>query len=226
MAGARALSHPESDALIGALRCDRDRLLVLAGQHLGLRISELLSLTVGMVANGLTPRSEITIPRRNFKGSKRYRGIHGRTIPTHSDLRSALAFWLANFPGGQPAPNQFLFPSRKGSNQPIGPRQAWCAIKTAALAAGLDASRISTHSLRKTFARELYELSGHDIRACQVCLGHADGDLRSTVRYLEPDAKRCADLVRSLPSRLTPAMGTRSQGPLPTAQAEPAALTS
>jgi site-specific recombinase XerD len=220
MAGARSLSHEESDVLIGALSCDRDRLLVLAGQHLGLRISELLSLTVGMVANGLTPKSEITVPRRSLKGgrSRRRVRLHSRTIPVHPDLASAFALYLTTFPRCQmPAPDSYLFGSQKGTNQPMGPKSVWRILKAAAKAGGLNADRISTHSLRKTFASEMYEASGHDLRACQVCLGHSD--IGSTVKYIEPDAQRLADLVRGLPSRVRPALAAHALGSLPASQA-------
>jgi integrase/recombinase XerD len=220
MAGARPLSHDESDALLGALGCDRDRLLVLAGQHLGLRISELLSLKVGMVANGLTPKSEITVPRRSLKGGRSRSRVrmHSRTIPVHPDLASAFALYLSNFPKSQvPAPDTYLFGSQKGTNQAMGPKSAWRILKSAAKAGGLNADRISTHSLRKTFASEMYEASGHDLRACQVCLGHSD--IGSTVKYIEPDAQRLANLIRGLPSRARPAVAAHALGSSPSTQA-------
>jgi site-specific recombinase XerD len=202
MAGACALSQQESNDLIAALKSDRDRLLVLSGQHLGLRISELLSLKIGMVANGAVPKDTIMVPRRSLKGGKaRRRGLHGRSIPVHSDLASAIAFYLATMSAKSMSdPTCFLFPSRKGINRPMGARHAWRIIKTAARAAGLETDRISTHSLRKTFAAEVYGASGHDLRACQVCLGHTD--IGTTIKYIEPDAQRMADLVRNLPSRI------------------------
>ncbi len=224
MAGARSITRAESDCLLRALRCDRDRLLVLAGQHLGLRISELLSLTVGMVANGLTPKSEISIPRRNLKAGRSRRKGHGRTLPVHLDLRSSIALYLSNFPGGGvPSPEAYLFPSREGGpNSPLGARQAWYIIKKTAVAAGLDATRISTHSLRKTYASELYEHSGHDLRACQICLGHSD--IGSTIKYIEPDRDRLNALILSLPSRVAPAMAAHISGPVPCIRSAPATL--
>lgn len=220
MSGARSLSHQESDSLIAALGCDRDRMIVLAGQHLGLRISELLSLKVGTIANGLVPKGEIILARRNQKGGKgrRRTNLHGRTIPVHPDLASAFALYLANFPGGGvPTPDMYLFRSQKGLNQPMGPKSAWRILKTAAKAAGLNADRISTHTLRKTFAATIYEASHYDLCALRDCLGHAD--ISSTVRYVEPDAQRVADLIRGLPSRARPAVAAHALGSLPAAPA-------
>lgn len=220
MAGARSLLHSESDSLIAALGCDRDRMIVLAGQHLGLRISELLSLKVGMVATGGVPKSEIVVPRRNLKGGRSRRRIRlrSRTIPVHPDLASAFAIYLANFPRGRvPTPDTYLFRSQKGTNKPMGPKSAWRILKTAAKAASLNADRISTHTLRKTFAAKIYEASHYDLCALRDCLGHAD--ISSTVRYVEPDAQRVADLIRGLPSRARPAVAAHALGSLPAAPA-------
>ena len=209
MAGARSISHEESDLLLGALDSERDRLLLLAGQHLGLRISELLSLKVRTVANGITPKAEITVARRKLKGGKSGRkGLHGRSIPLQPDLASAIAHYLANFPAGEAAPDAFLFQSRKGANQPITHKHAWKILKMAAVAGGLNADRISTHSLRKTFAAEIFEASGHDLRATQALLGHTE--IETTIRYIEPDQSRLNALVRNLPSRVRP---TGSEAP-------------
>jgi site-specific recombinase XerD len=214
MAGARSISHEESDALLNALGRERDRLLVLAGQHLGLRISELLSLRVRMVANGLVPKREITIARRQLKGGKSGRkGLHGRTIPVHPDLASAIAHYLANFPAGLATPDSFLFPSREGLNRPITSVQAWRVLKRAAVAGGLDADRISTHTLRKTFAHEVYEASGHDLRATQALLGHTE--IETTVKYIEPEQDHLNKLVLGLASRVRPAAPVQNLAALP-----------
>lgn len=203
MAGARPISHKESDTLVSTLTRERDRLLILAGQHLGLRISELLSLTVAAVAIGLRPKSEIKITRGKLKGGKGgAKGLHGRTIPIQADLASAIAHYLANFPAGAPRPDSFLFPSRNGFNQPITNKHAWRILKQAARTAGLNADRISTHSLRKTFAAEIYDASGHDLRATQILLGHRE--IETTVSYIEPDRDRLDALVRNLSSRIRP----------------------
>jgi len=200
MAGARPITPEESDSILNTLVRQRDRLFVLAGQHLGMRISELLSLKVGTVAIGMLPKDEITIARRKLKGGKSGRkGLHGRTIPVHPDLASALAIYLADFPGGPPAPDSYLFPSRKGFNRPIGIHRAWHIMKVAAMEGGLNADRISTHSLRKSFAAAIYEASGHDLRATQELLGHTE--VETTVKYIEPNKERLAGLVRNMASR-------------------------
>lgn len=154
-------------------------------------------------------------PRLEYNGDRDSAALK---VPVHPDLASAFALYLSNFPKSQvPAPDTYLFGSQKGTNQAMGPKSAWRILKSAAKAGGLNADRISTHSLRKTFASEMYEASGHDLRACQVCLGHSD--IGSTVKYIEPDAQRLANLIRGLPSRARPAVAAHALGSSPSTQA-------
>jgi site-specific recombinase XerD len=78
--------------------------------------------------------------------------------------------------------NEVLFPSRKGTNQPIRAGQAWHIVKQAAKQAGA-AERVATHSLRKTFAQSIYASTDHDIIVTQRALGHRS--IQTTARYLD-----------------------------------------
>ncbi len=203
MSGARAISHEESSGLLAQLDLARNRVMVLTGFHLGLRAKEVLSLRVKQVADGMTPRAAVTIPRRNLKGGKSgHRSVHGRTIPVHPDLASELAIYLANaFPGG-PKPDDFLFPSRQGINQPLSYVQAWRIFKNAGSAAGLDCSRVSTHSMRKSFANEVFESSGHNLAVTQKALGHSS--ILTTIAYLDTAQDEVDSVVRGMASRSRP----------------------
>jgi integrase len=61
-----------------------------------------------------------------------------------------------------------------------------------ALSAGSDTTRISTHSLRKTFVGRMHQASGHDLIKTQRAVGHSLPI--TTARYLKTDT---ADLDRS-----------------------------
>lgn len=191
---------------------ERDQLLFLAGQYTGLRISELLSLTVGQVsAGGLRYKSEIVVGRNALKGGTgRYRRrVTSRAIPMHPDLGGLILAYLSSYPGGFPKLTAPLFPSRKGDGKPIGRKYVWKLYKDSAVSAGINADRISTHSTRKTYSLEIYKASGHDPIAVQRLLGHAS--LNTTVKYLEPDEDRLKSLVLGLRNRsAAPAQPTRA----------------
>jgi integrase len=71
--------------------------------------------------------------------------------------------------------------------------QAFRTLAAACMACGIDASRISTHSMRKTFARRVYEASGHDLIRTQRALGHSSPV--TTARYLETDSEALDRLI-------------------------------
>jgi len=67
---------------------------------------------------------------------------------------------------------------------------------TACEACGIDATRVSTHSLRKTFARRIYVASGHDLITTQRLMGHTSP--LTTSRYLETNSDELDRLVLTL----------------------------
>lgn len=62
-------------------------------------------------------------------------------------------------------------------------RLVWEEVRAVAELAGVEG--MTTHRLRKTVARRLYEATGSDINWVRKLLGHAD--TKTTVRYLEID---------------------------------------
>jgi integrase/recombinase XerD len=100
-------------------------------------------------------------------------------VPLSEPARGALAAWLVirdraqaerRRAGGRPSP--WLFPSRGklGHLTRIG---FYHALKKLAVAAGLDPTRISPHTLRHAFATHLLA-NGADLRVIQQLLGHVD----------------------------------------------------
>jgi site-specific recombinase XerD len=109
--------------------------------------------------------------------------------------RGVIRDYIASL-GGVPPADQFLFQSRNGLNRPICRAQAHRIIKSLCSECGLDATRISTHSLRKSFVRAVYDASGHDLIKTQRIVQHASP--LTTARYLESTQSELDDLVLGL----------------------------
>jgi integrase/recombinase XerD len=129
----------------------------------GLRISELLALSVSAVAR--EPAFLIV----KGKGGKE------RLAPLNEPARAAIQAYLparASFLPKGVKDSPWLFPSR-GAGGRLTSRRFAQLLAEAALAAGVDPARISPHGLRHAFATHLLE-GGADLRAVQKLLGHAD----------------------------------------------------
>lgn len=162
----------------------RDRLYLLLGVTTGFRSSELLTLTFGQLTapDGHVAR-EVTISRRFLKGGRggHARSIASRRVALGNRARTAIAQFLSTL-SALPAAGAYVFASRKGSNRPITRCHAHFLLKALARELGLEASRLGTHSARKTFANGVFELSGHDLVRTQRLLGHTNPS--TTARYI------------------------------------------
>ena len=111
----------------------------------------------------------------------------------HSLANLAILAWF-NHPTSDTT-GRYMFASRSNPKEPITPRQANRILAKAADAAGI-AQNISTHSLRKYFARLLYEATHKDIMTVALALNHAS--VKSTMHYLQADRSQVDRLCLSL----------------------------
>jgi integrase/recombinase XerC len=158
----------------GILWPERDKALILAMYSAGLRISELVSLSLKNIETDLSEARIIG------KGNKE------RQIFFSDEAREALAAYLPARQARIKAerPTDRLFISRKGA--PISvPGVRWIITKYSERS-GLQ-KNIHPHSLRHSFATHLVN-SGCDVRVVQELLGHAS--ISTTQRYTHVDTAR------------------------------------
>ncbi len=150
----------------------------------GLRISELLSLTLASLARD--PAYLIV----KGKGGKE------RLAPLNDAARTAVKAYLPVRPhffakGVKESP--WLFPSRAAGGRLTARRMAQL-LNEAAAGAGVDPARVSPHVLRHAFATHLLE-GGADLRAVQTLLGHAD--IATTQIYTHVAEDRLREVVQT-----------------------------
>lgn len=214
MAGRRALTKDEEQKLLFLLpeMSPRDRGLVTAQWMTGFRISEVLSLTYGSVWRGEGMLPAIGVAPANLKGG------YGRTrwIPILPELQRALEklrhwLWL-RFELRHDLP---LFVSResdaKGYARPLQREQARLIIMRAFEKAGIrNVGRLGSHTLRKTWARNVYDASGKDIMVLRDALGHAD--IGTSQKYLDVGRDRVLEAIRGCDLTRSAARFRRSKG--------------
>ncbi len=156
----RLLAAPTSDDPVGEPGGFRDRAMLELLYATGLRVSELVSLTLAAV-NLRTGVVQVV-----GKGGKE------RLVPVGE---VALA-WLERFVASarphilKGRASDALFPSNRA--KAMTRQTFWHAVKRYALLAGIHRD-ISPHTLRHAFATHLVN-HGADLRAVQLMLGHAD----------------------------------------------------
>ncbi|MDD1014278.1 site-specific tyrosine recombinase XerD [Pseudomonas rubra] len=179
----KSLSEADVEALLQAPDLSepigqRDRAMLEVLYACGLRVTELVSLTLDQV------NLRQGVLRVMGKGSKE------RLVPMGEEA----VVWIERFLrdgrnellGGRPS--DVLFPSQRGEQMT---RQTfWHRIKHQALVAGIDKS-LSPHTLRHAFATHLLN-HGADLRVVQMLLGHSD--LSTTQIYTHVARARLQEL--------------------------------
>ena len=188
----RALGEAEMVTLIEApppdtLRGLRDRAMLSLMYAAGLRVSELVSLTLGDVDRARGIVSALG------KGKKR------RLVPLGEVALDHLAAYLEaraadtsakaeRARGASPKISQLLFPSPRGGKLT---RQAfWTIVGRTARGAGIR-GHVHPHQLRHSFATHLLS-GGADLRSVQTLLGHANVATTEIYTHVSQDRVRQA----------------------------------
>ncbi|MBA4135880.1 MAG: hypothetical protein C0518_01030 [Opitutus sp.] len=196
---ARFIEVGERDRLLGALHSTRDQLLATLGLNTGLRVGSILSLRWRQLWRNGGPVQVLEVPRRQLKGgrSAHRRRVLSRRVPVNAALADAIhAFVAADFGGCEPDEEAFVFASARRAGQPLTRQQAYNIIARAAARAGLQGT-VAPHGLRRSFAGDVYEATGHDLVATQMLLGHSSPLV--TAAYLRPREDELNAVVLRLP---------------------------
>lgn len=179
----KSLTENEVEALLDAPHTGeslglRDRAMLEVLYASGLRVSELITLTLPQV------NLQQGVVKVIGKGSKE------RLVPLGEEALSWLERYIREARGGMlgAIQTEVLFPSRRGSAMT---RQAfWQLIKRYALQAGINKA-LSPHTVRHAFATHLLN-HGADLRVVQLLLGHSS--LSTTQIYTHVARERLKNL--------------------------------
>ncbi len=168
-----SLRGDEPERLIGVASTHRDRILLLMGYYLGLRVSEI----VGCLVEDIDLDVAFCTVRRG-KGDK------DRAVPIPAALLPDLRAWIGGRTSG------WLVPSKRSVTGHHAIRSVQKMIKAAAIRAGI-ARRVTPHKLRHTFAIRLLERGAHIIEVRDL-MGHASVSTTEVYLGSEPERLRAA----------------------------------
>jgi integrase len=198
MRGARPLNDPEVQQILDegftSKYHHRNRSLFAIGISTGFRVSELLALQMRDVIHRKYPKDWIALDRRHTKGK-----TQGRTNRLMDFAKKTLQPWInARLANAELAEllDEPVFISREVDTrtrqiQPISLRRAGMILAEAYELCGITGS-VSTHSMRKTFAKKAYQDAIEKFQAGKMMkepifvvrdlLGHKH--IQTTLRYL------------------------------------------
>lgn len=148
----------------------RDYLLFVIGISSALRISDIRVIKLKMIWTGKKVPPFISL--REQKTGK------AKIFPVSKNLEKAILEYIEQYHPTNP--DEYVFKSRKGNNQPISRVRAFQIIKEAAQAVGVK-ENIGTHSMRKTFGYWAYK-EGYDLTLLSEAFGHSSEQI--TRRYI------------------------------------------
>lgn len=166
----------------------RDRAIFYLGLGSGMRISEIVGLTVGDVFPFGKVLEEVRLEKHSTK-SKR-----SRTVSLSRQARQYLDEYLKErFGEDEPDAELPLFPSQRNPREAITPNKA--ARRLSRLFEEAGVANASSHSMRRTFGNTLRR-NGIDLKIIQELLGHAS--IATTERYLGVGDVEKSSAVRDL----------------------------
>lgn len=188
------LTEPESDRLLHAIKFPhgpakltyrdfRNYLAAMFMLHAGLRVSEVIQLTIGMMVVNGQPAQTLIIPKEIAKGGR------SREIPINKQLQTEIECLRDHFlDDTRSMYSNFVF-TGPDKSKPMTPRRIQQAFHIASMTT--LGRRVWPHVLRHTFATRLMRVTS--TRIVQELLGHQS--LASTQIYTHPNSQ---DLLKAI----------------------------
>ena len=155
----------------------RNKMMFLIGINVGLRASDLIQLRWSyFYKDNMTFKEFYMLQPKKTKKTRKFVKIFFNQAVKKSVQNYVNEYSIEDL-------NDYLFKSRKGDN-PITERGLWKIIVDVAKDAGIE-KNVGSHSLRKTWARNIYdnaENKGEALVMLQECLRHSDS--LTTLRYI------------------------------------------
>lgn len=205
MLGCRPLSSDEVSRILKSFSgkyATRNRCLFVLGVLAGFRIKEMLSLRVKDVVANQKIRAFLRVARRHMKGSKKSRIVY---LAKEARLAILDQVRALKYPGR----DVFLFRAQGDKNKAISYTHARRVLLDACESCGA-VDQVGTHSMRKTFANNLYDLMLDELAEgknvdpfmeVSVGLGHADP--KSTTHYLSFRDENRRRAIKKMGARLS-----------------------
>lgn len=177
----------------------RDNMLFIVGINFGLRVSDLRRLRFcNLINEDLSFKSEFPILEQKTKNTRKVQ--KNRWITINDAVIDAVTLYLEHTPGVSLSDYMFRSTSNNGvrENKPMHRNSFDRILKGIADDLGLD-SKVSTHTLRKTFCYHQMVMSGNDPRKLLLLskiLGHSS--VAVTLEYIGITGEEIADAYREL----------------------------
>jgi integrase/recombinase XerD len=193
----KVLTIAEVDRLLTVARAGLGREQPLPEQLRAVRLACLIEL---LYATGLRVSELVALPASAAARNARMLVVRGkggreRMVPLNDEAKRLMADYRALLAQAYPdLATKWLFPSF-GESGHLTRQHFARELKSAAVAAGLRADKVSPHVLRHAFASHLLH-NGADLRIVQTLLGHAD--ISTTQIYTHVLEERLKSMVRDL----------------------------
>lgn len=177
----------------------RDNMLFIVGINFGLRVSDLRALRFSHIINDQCVfKDSFAILEKKTKNTRKHK--KNRYITINTAVVEAVTLYLENTPNVKLSDYMFRSESNHGSgeNQPLHRNTIDNIMKGLAKDLGLG-NKMSTHSLRKTFAYHQMVMSGNDPRKLlllQKMFGHATA--AQTLDYIGITGEEIDEAYRKL----------------------------